>query len=221
MSEKSYAVIGLGIFGHRLAIELYEMGNSVLGVDRNRKLVEQINERISEAVVADGADYEALEELKMQDFDAVVVGMSDNLEQLILCVTNLKKIGAKRIIAKANKKIHEEILLKIGADEVILAEREMAEKLAHKLDRPDILEIIDVDENVKLANVTLGKHFEGKTLKDLNLRQKHNINAILLKRKDLPLQLITDPNLKFQENDELYVAGSEKDIHKVFRDNKI
>ena len=216
MSEKNYAVIGLGIFGYRLAVELFELGNNILAVDRNRKLVEQIKEKVTEAVVADASDYDALEELKIQDFKTVIVGMSDNLEQLILCVTNLKKLGVERVIAKANRKIHEEILLKIGADEVILAEREMAERLAHRISRPDILKIIDVDSEVKLVNVKLGKKFAGKTLKDLKLREKYNVNAILLKRKDNPIKLITDPDIKFQEDDELYVAGNEEDIYKIF-----
>jgi len=216
MSEKNYAVIGLGIFGYRLAVELFELGNNILAVDRNRKLVEQIKEKVTEAVVADASDYDALEELKIQDFKTVIVGMSDNLEQLILCVTNLKKLGVERVIAKANRKIHEEILLKIGADEVILAEREMAERLAHRISRPDILKIIDVDSEVKLVNVKLGKKFAGKTLKDLKLREKYNINAILLKRKDTPITLITDPDIRFQEDDELYVAGNEDDIYKIF-----
>ncbi|MEC9492123.1 potassium channel family protein [Flexistipes sp.] len=216
MSEKNYAVIGLGIFGYRLAVELFELGNNILAVDRNRKLVEQIKEKVTEAVVADASDYDALEELKIQDFKTVIVGMSDNLEQLILCVTNLKKLGVERIIAKANRKIHEEILLKIGADEVVLAEREMAERLAHRISRPDILKIIDVDSEVKLVNVKLGKKFAGKTLKDLKLREKYNINAILFKRKDNPIKLITDPDIKFQEDDELYVAGNEEDIYKIF-----
>jgi len=216
MSEKNYAVIGLGIFGYRLAVELFELGNNILAVDRNRKLVEQIKEKVTEAVIADASDYDALEELKIQDFKTVIVGMSDNLEQLILCVTNLKKLGVERIIAKANRKIHEEILLKIGADEVVLAEREMAERLAHRISRPDILKIIDVDSEVKLVNVKLGKKFAGKTLKDLKLREKYNVNAILLKRKDNPIKLITDPDIKFQEDDELYVAGNEEDIYKIF-----
>ncbi|TYB33956.1 MAG: TrkA family potassium uptake protein [Flexistipes sinusarabici] len=216
MSEKNYAVIGLGIFGYRLAVELFELGNNILAVDRNRKLVEQIKEKVTEAVVADASDYDALEELKIQDFKTVIVGMSDNLEQLILCVTNLKKLGVERIIAKANRKIHEEILLKIGADEVVLAEREMAERLAHRISRPDILKIIDVDSEVKLVNVKLGKKFAGKTLKNLKLREKYNINAILLKHKDNPIKLITDPDIRFQEDDELYVAGSEEDIYKIF-----
>lgn len=216
MSEKNYAVIGLGIFGYRLAIELFELGNNILAVDRNRKLVEQIKEKVTEAVVADASDYDALEELKIQDFKTVIVGMSDNLEQLILCVTNLKKLGVERVIAKANRKIHEEILLKIGADEVVLAEREMAERLAHRISRPDILKIIDVDSEVKLVNVKLSKKFAGKTLKDLKLREKYNINAILLKHKDNPIKLITDPDIRFQEDDELYVAGNEDDIYKIF-----
>jgi len=216
MSEKNYAVIGLGIFGHRIAVELFELGNKILAVDRNRKLVEQIKEKVTEAVVADASDYDSLEELKIQDFKTVIVGMSDNLEQLILCVTNLKKLGVERIIAKANRKIHEEILLKIGADEVVLAEREMAERLAHRISRPDILNIIDVDSEVKLINVKLGKKFAGKTLKDLKLREKYNINAILLKRKDTPIKLITYPDIKFQEDDELYVAGNEDDIYRIF-----
>ncbi|HCW93997.1 MAG TPA: TrkA family potassium uptake protein [Flexistipes sinusarabici] len=216
MNGKNYAVIGLGIFGYRIAVELFELGNNILAVDRNRKLVEQIKEKVTEAVVADASDYEALEELKIQDFKTVIVGMSDNLEQLILCVTNLKKLGVEKIIAKANRKIHEEILLKIGADEVVLAEREMAERLAHRISRPDILNIIDVDSEVKLVNVKLGKKFAGKTLKDLKLREKYNVNVILLKRKDNPIKLITDPNIKFQEDDELYVAGDEDDIYKIF-----
>lgn len=216
MSDKDYAVIGLGIFGYRISSELYNMGNNVLAVDRNRKLVEQIKDKVTEAVVADASDYEALKELKIADFKTVIVGMSDNLEQLILCVANLKKLGVEKVIAKASRKIHEEILLKIGADEVILAEREMADRLAHTLSRPDILEIMDLNSDVKLANVRISSKFIGKTLKELKLREKYNINAILLKRGDSSVQLITDPEIKFMENDELYVAGNEEDIFSVF-----
>ena len=152
---------------------------------------------------------------EIKDFDSIILGMGSKLENLILCLTYLKKLGAKKIIAKANSLIQAEILEKIGADEIVLPEKEVAEKLANKLSNPDITELLSIDDNLKLIEVKVPEKFSGKTLMELDLRKKYNITALMIK-KNGKTKLITNPQLKFEAGDEVIVAGEVGKIQKAF-----
>ncbi len=208
-------VIGLGIFGHEIAVKLAELGNNVLAVDLNSSKVDEIKDYVTEAVMADATNPEVLKELNVKDFDLIILGMGSKLENLILCLTYLKKLGCKRIIAKANSKIQAEILEKIGADEVILPEKEIAEKLAERISHPNIVELLELDKRFKLTEVKVPQKFLGKTIKELDLRRNYNITALILKRKG-KISLITDPNLQFEKDDSIVIVGEENTIKKIF-----
>ncbi len=218
--KQDIAVLGLGIFGYRLATSLFKLGHSVLAVDKNPQIVDQIKEDVTEAVVADVTDHTVLVELSINKFDTVVLGMSNDFEQTILTLADLKKLEVKHIIAKANRKIHEEILFKVGADEVILPEREMAEKLAYKIDRPGIGEMLSIDSDIRLINVNVPEKFDGKTLKEIDLRQNYGLNAIMLKRKGEKAGFITTPEEVLRKDDELLVIGDKSSINKFLKKNK-
>lgn len=218
--KQDVAVLGLGIFGYRLATSLFKLGHSVLAVDKNPQIVDQIKEDVTEAVVADVTDHTVLVELSINKFDTVVLGMSNDFEQTILTLADLKKLEVKHIIAKANRKIHEEILFKVGADEVILPEREMAEKLAYKIDRPGIGEMLSIDSDIRLINVNVPEKFDGKTLKEIDLRQNYGLNAIMLKRKGEKAGFITTPEEVLRKDDELLVIGDKSSINKFLKKNK-
>jgi trk system potassium uptake protein TrkA len=143
--------------------------------------------------------------------------MSSNFEQALLTLSELKKLGAKHIIAKANRKIHEEILLKIGADEVILPEREMAKRLADRLSRPALMDVLTVEGDITLATVTIPEKMHGKSLLELDLRKNFQISAVMIKKNGAKTNIITNPNLKLNKGDELTVAGREEDIQKAFK----
>ena len=208
-------VIGLGIFGFEIAKKLTELGNNVLALDNKPSKINEIKDFVTEAIIGDATNPDVLKEINIKDFDSIILGMGSKLENLILCLTYLKKLGAKKIIAKANSLIQAEILEKIGADEIVLPEKEVAEKLANKLSNPDITELLSIDDNLKLIEVKVPEKFSGKTLMELDLRKKFNITALMIK-KDGKTKLITDPQLKFEAGDEVIVAGEVGKIQKAF-----
>lgn len=216
MKKQDIAVIGLGTFGKELALKLGEMGHNVLAVDIDEKRVNEIKDRVPEAVVADATDIEVLEELRLNNFNIIVLGMSSSFESIVLTLTLLKKLGAKKVYVKANTDIQSEILLKIGADRVILTDKEAAHDLAIKITLPDIHEVLEIDDKINLVEIKIPQKMDGKSLRELDLRKKYNINAFIYKKADGQANLITDASLKLHEGDILLVAGDKDKIIEAF-----
>ncbi len=209
------AVIGLGTFGFELAVQLAQNGHGVLAIDIDEKKINAIKDLVSVAVVADVVEEQVLRKLEMEKFDIIIFSMSSALETIILAITHLKKMNAKYIIGKANTRLKKEILLKLGADEVVLPEIATAIRLTDKITHPSILEKFQIDYKNSLLEVKIPERFIGKSLKKLDLRSKHGINVVMLKRNN-ETRIISDPSLLFQEGDELFVIGDEKIIKKIF-----
>jgi trk system potassium uptake protein TrkA len=214
---KDIAVIGLGVFGSEVAVQLEQKGNHILAVDINPNEVDRIKEFVTGAVVADVTDEDALLELDIARFDIVILGLGDHFEQLVLGVTHLKRLDARHVIARATTEIQQEILLKIGADDVILPEKHAAIDLAEKITAPNILEYIPLDETEELAEISIDEHLAGRSLKELNLRKKYNVTALLLKREGKESRVINNPDEKFIEGDQVIVIGKKEDIKKIFQ----
>ena len=212
---KDILVIGLGTFGYALAIKLYDNGNEVMAVDKDEHLVNQIKDNVTIALTADVTDSEVLERIDASKFDYIVLGTSSSLETAVLTLTHLQKLKAKNIIAKANTHLQKEVMLKLGADEVILAENAMAQRWANRITHPNIKEIFNLETNISMVNVKVPNYMAGKTLKELDLRNKHNISVFMRKVGEVS-EIISNPNIKFNEGDELFVAGEEEDIFKIF-----
>jgi len=148
-------------------------------------------------------------------FDYIVLGTSSSLETAVLTLTHLQKLKVKNIIAKANTNLQKEVLVKLGADEVVLAENEIAQRLADRITHPNIQEIFSLDNNIALVSVKVPKRMAGKPLKELDLRNKHNI-SVFIRKVGEKSEIISNPNIKFNEGDELFVAGDEANIFKIF-----
>jgi trk system potassium uptake protein TrkA len=216
MKKMDIAVIGIGTFGEELALKLVEMGHNVLVIDLNEKKVNEIKDKVAEAVVADATDIEVLNELKLNNFNLIVLGMSSNFENIILTLTLLKKLGAEKVYVKANTDIQSEILLKIGADRVILTDKEAAHDLAIKISLPNIYEVLEIDEKINLIEIQIPSNMNGKTLRELDLRKKYNINAFIHKNANGKAHLITDASMQLHEGDILLVAGDKTKIIEAF-----
>lgn len=214
---KDIAVIGLGVFGRELAIQLEKKGNHILAVDLNPKEIDRIKDFVTGAVVADVTDEDALKELDIAKFDIVILGIGSHFEELVLGVTHLQRLNVKHIIARATTEIQQEILLKIGAHEVVLPEKHAAIHLSEKITVPNILECIALDEKEELAEICIDKDLAGKSLKDLNLRQKYHVTALLLKREGKESHVINSPEETFMEGDQVVVVGEKDDIKKIFK----
>ena len=181
-NNKTYAVLGLGIFGSTIAMELSKYNNEVIAVDRDMSCVERISDSVTQAVRADFTDIEQLKAIGIQDCDVAVVAAGDLLEESIMGVMNLKELGVPYVIAKAKNKKYMEILLKVGADRVVRPEKEMGERIAKQLVSDKIVDLIDLDEKYSIVEIMVPSSWIGYTLRELNLRAKYGINVVGIRK---------------------------------------
>ncbi|MEO0079291.1 MAG: TrkA family potassium uptake protein [candidate division WOR-3 bacterium] len=215
---KQYVVIGLGNFGFNVATALARMGHEVLAIDRNGRKVEDIKELVTQAVIADATDKDALAALIPETVDAVIVAMGDNLEASILITLALKELKVKQIIVKALSPEHARALELIGATEVVQPERDVALALADRLSTSNILNIIAFSPEYTVADVATPETFWGKTLAQLGLRTNYGILVIAV--KDLlqnKTHIAPGPDFKIGPDTVLTVLGRYEDISKLTR----
>ena len=156
--KNTFAVIGLGTFGSKLALELSQAGHSVVAIDRSKTIINDIKDKVTEALIADLTNPDTVKEIDVQNFDAIILGMSSHFEDLILTLTLIKQEGAKKIIAKANTDLQKRILLRLGADEVIQPEQAVAERLSKRLSMSNISDNIET-----LPGQDKQREFEGQS----------------------------------------------------------
>jgi trk system potassium uptake protein TrkA len=224
---RRFAVIGLGRFGKKLAIALAMSGAEVIAIDKNRDEIESITDQVSHAVRLDSTDDEALKSQGVDKVDVAIIGIGQGaggFESAILTVVNLRQMGIKQIYARAEDLIAGEVFSKVGATEVIYPEIESAERWAYKLIAPQIGEKIDFAEGYSLARIQAPASFNGRTVMDLQLRQKHNVNLVLIKRGENSKQTKAEkgkiinvpmPSTVVYQGDILMVAGSDADLAKL------
>lgn len=184
MNKKQYVVIGLGRFGSSIATTLYSLGNDVLVIDKNEDLVEDIADKVTHAVQADATDENTLKSLGIRNFDVAIISIGGDIQSSVMATLIVKELGVKYIIAKGNGELHAKVLYKIGADRVVLPEKDMGVRVAHNMVSSNILDYIELSSDYSIIEIKALKEWEGKNLKDLNLRKKYGINVIAIKNKD-------------------------------------
>lgn len=211
-----FAVIGLGSFGAYVAKTLYEKGNEVLAVDKDKEKIEEVKNFVSHAVSMDSADKENLQAFGIQDMDVVIVSLGPEMESSILTVLYLHEIGAKRIVAKALTEDHAKVLEAVGATEVIYPEKDMAIKTAHRLSNPNILEYLPLISGFGIQEIAPPEKFIGRTLKELDLRNKYGIQVIAIKEL-IPEKTAFIPKADFviKDSDILIIMGEEEQLAKL------
>lgn len=177
---KSYVVIGLGLFGSCVARQLCALGSEVIAIDTDSELVQAISGDVTNAVMADAQDKEVLRTLGVGNCDCAVVAIGDNLGASVLATMNLKELGVPYIVCKAHDQTHRKVLEKLGADRVMIPEREVAEKLAHSLVSPNVLEFIELSKDFGIVEVPVPRSWVNKSIIDLNVRAKHGVNIIAI-----------------------------------------
>lgn len=224
---KRFAVIGLGRFGKKLAIALAMSGAEVIAIDRDRAVIDQIRDQVSHAVRLDSTDEEALKAQGVDKVDVAIISMGHGgqaFESSILTVVNLRQMGVKQIYARAQSLIAGQVFSRVGATEVIYPEIESAQRWAYKLIAPQIGEKIDFAPGYSLARIKAPGSFDSKTVMELQLRQKYNVNLVAIKRaehgkgkKSEKEQIINVPmpNTVIYADDILMVSGSDADLTKL------
>ncbi len=211
-----FAVIGLGSFGSNVAKTLYEKGNEVIAVDDDKEKIEEVKNFVSHAISMDAADKENLQAMGIKDMDVVIVSLGPEMEASILTVLYLNEIGAKRIVAKALTEDHAKILESVGATEVIYPEKDMAIKTALKLSCPNVLEYLPLISGFGIQEIAPPEKFIGKSLKELDLRNKYGIQVIAI-RELIPEKTTFVPKADFvlKDSDILVIMGEEKQLEKI------
>ena len=203
---KSYIVIGLGRFGSEVARRLCEVGCEVLAIDRHSDLVQQLSNDVTHAVVADGQDKDVLKALGVREFECAIVAIGDDLAASVLATMNMKELGVPCIVCKAHDEVHSRVLKKLGADRVVIPEKENAARLARSLSAPNVLDYIELSEDYGIVEVPAPKSWQEKSLKDLNVRAKLGVN-ILAVRRNGKINVSPSADFVFRTGDVAVVLG--------------
>lgn len=224
---KRFAVIGIGRFGRKLAASLAANGAEVIAIDRDKEVVEQIRDQVGQAVRLDSTDEKALKSQGIDKVDVAVVSFgtgATTFETAILTVASLKAVGVKQVFARAQTQLAGEVFSKVGADEIIYPEIESAQRWAYKLIAPQVRDKIDFAPGYSLASIKAPPSFDMKTVVELQLRYKYNVNLISIKRASRGLKTKEEiinvplPNTTIYAGDTLMVAGSDADLAKLPQD---
>ena len=176
------AVVGLGLFGKHVALDLARSGAEVIAIDANLDLVDDVKDEVALAVKLDATDEKELRAQGVHEVDVLVASIGDNFEANQLLVIVAKQLGIKKVVARAPTRVHAEILKRIGADEVILPEEQAAEEVARRLVQPTLKGYFELVEGYSLAEIEAPEEFLGKTLVELDLKAKHRVNLIAITR---------------------------------------
>lgn len=202
-----FAVIGLGRFGSSASLELMRLDNSVIGVDINPKIVNQMADQLTLAAIADATDEHALNDLNITTCDAVLVAIGESLEASILCVLLLKSMNINEIWVKATSRPHHTILSRIGVSRIIHPEEEMGIKVAQSLNYPMVNQYMAIGYNLYVVEITITDKCQGIAIEGLLKETKHSIKPLLVQRNK---NIFTPVALDFilESGDSLVLAGT-------------
>ncbi len=211
---RSYIVVGLGRFGTEAARRLCELGCDVLAIDQKNELVQQISSDVTQAVVGDARDKEVLRALGAEDFDCGIVAIGDSLGDSVLATMNLKELGVPYVVCKAHDETHRQVLLKLGADKVVIPEQEQANRLARNLSSPNVLDYIELSDACGIIEMPAPTPWMGKSLKNLNVRAQLGVNIIAIKRNDT-INVSPGADYEIQPGDVMVVLGETDALNAV------
>ena len=213
-TRRLVAVLGLGRFGSAVARELARLGHDVLAVDADERVAQDLAPDVSHAAQADITDREALEDLGLADFDTAIVAVSGSLEVSVLATALLKRMGIKRILAKAADELHGSILGEVGAHRVVYPERETGISVAHSFAAPGVLDYLDVAPGYGIARVPVPEEWTGKSLGQIELQANCGVAAVLIARGG-DVVLAPDDSQVLRPGDALIVAGRDEDLERL------
>ena len=226
-----YIIVGLGNFGASLAEKLTINGNEVIGIDTSMSKVEALKEKISHAICMDATDMYTVSGLPLKETDIVIVAIGEDQGANIVVTALFKNLQVKRLISRAINPLHETILQALGVDEIVHPEEETAERWAKKLCLCGLVDSFAVSEEYSIVEASLPNQYEGKTVKEINFREKYNllilttikstqVKSIVGRNKTInKVQGVASPDLMLEQNDILVLYGSNKDIQKFLKNN--
>ncbi|MBQ9157377.1 MAG: TrkA family potassium uptake protein [Eubacterium sp.] len=212
---KSILLIGLGRFGRHIAMKLNDLNHEVLAVDSDEERVNRALSFVTNAVIGDSTDKEFLSTLGIRNFDACIVAIGDDFQSSLETASLLKELGADKVIARASRGVQEKFLLRNGADEVVYPEKQLAVWTAIRCTSEHILDYIELDRDYSIFELDVPAGWAGKSILDLNVRNRYHINILGL-REEGQLFMDIKPDTVLHVNSSILVLGKQKDVHKCF-----
>ena len=211
---KSILVIGLGRFGRHLAQKMLDLGNDVMIVDKDVAIVERYSMAFTDAQIADCTNEHVLRALGVHHFDICFVCIGDNFQSSLVITAFLKELNAKYVVAKAKRDIEAQLLKKIGADEVIYPEKEMAERFAIRYNANNVFDYIELTKEYSIYEVPVLMAWEGKTISELNVRVNYHVNIISVKTGG-EMRPLPGSDYRFQHGDHIFILGKSEDVYRI------
>ena len=212
---KSVLVIGLGNFGMMIAKQVHELGHQDLAIDIDEERVNEALPYVTNALIGDSTNAGFLASLGINNFDVCIETIGNNFQNSLETTSLLKELGGKKVVSRANREVQAKFLLRNGPDEVVNPEKQIAKWTAIRYTSNHILDYIKLDDNYAIFEVKLPKDWIGKTVSQVNIRQKYGINIMALK-KDGDMNLAIAPDTVFEKDLTLLVLGEHKAIQKCF-----
>jgi len=212
---KSILLIGIGRFGKHIAYRLNEFGHEIMAVDDNEERVNEILPYVTNAQIGNSTNYEFLDSLGVRNFDVCIVCIGDDFQNSLETTSNLKELGAKFVVSRASGDVHAKFLLRNGADEILYPEKQLAKWTAIRYGSDHILDYIEIDETHSIFEVSVPRGWSGRTVGEIDIRKKYNINLIALK-KDGNINMAINTETVLGEEMTLLVIGEDKNLKKCF-----
>ena len=212
---KSILLIGLGRFGRHIAIKLDELHHQVMAVDKEDTRVDAVLPFVTNAQIGDATSEDFLSSLGVGNFDVCIVAIGDNFQNSLEVTSLLKELGARMVVARAARDVHAKFLLRNGADEIVYPERQLADWVAIRYSADHILDYIELDEGHAIFEISIPEEWIGKTIGQLDIRKKYDINIMALKTNDI-MNLKISSDTQLLKDSTMLVLGETKHIQKCF-----
>ncbi len=211
---KSILMIGLGRFGRHMAQKLIESDHEVLAVDINEERADAAVGMIPQILIGDATDERFMESLGVRNFDLAVVAISENFQHVLEITVLLKDLGCKYVVARATKDVHKKLLLRNGADYVVYAEREIAERLAIKFGADNIFDYVELTPEIGIYDIAIPLQWIGKSIKELSIRNKYHVSVMAIKKNGQIFPL-PHPNHVFSDGESVMVMGNAEHVKAI------
>ena len=212
---KSILLIGLGRFGRHIAMKLDELHHQVMAVDKEDTRVDAVLPFVTNAQIGDATNEDFLGSLGVGNFDVCIVAIGDNFQNSLEVTSLLKELGAKMVVSRAARDVHAKFLLRNGADEIVYPERQLADWVAIRYSADHILDYIELDEEHAIFEISIPEEWLGKTIGQLDIRKKYDINIMALKTNDI-MNLEISSDTQLLKGSTMLVLGETKHIQKCF-----
>lgn len=203
---KTILIIGMGEFGKHIATKLLELKNDVCIVDTDKEKINLLSEKFANAYIGDCMQNATLKDLGVENFDICIVAIGENFQASLEITSRLKEQGAKYIISKASSDIQAKFLKLAGANETVYPERDIAEKIAVKCNMNSLVDFIQISSDYSIFEIKVLNEWVGKSIKDLNIRNKYNVNIIAISCNSKVT--IPGPDYIFSATDLVFVIGT-------------